>query len=151
MTIRRGTLYLGVFLLAAGAVTLGAATGALDRSAIASTLGALWPIAVIAIGFGLVLRRSRAALVAGILAAAVPGLALGASVAAVPELSAPCMDGAASTAQAETREGMFGSTAAVDLSLSCGELTVTAEPGSAWRLDARDGDNRRTSTVSPSR
>ncbi len=147
MTIRRGTLYLGVFLLAAGAVTLGAATGALDRTAIASTLGALWPIAVIAIGVGLVLRRSRAALVAGILAAAVPGLALGASVAAVPELSAPCMDGpapTAQTAQAETREGTFGSTAAVDLSLSCGELTVTAQPGSAWRIDARDGVNRRT-------
>jgi hypothetical protein len=148
MTVRRGTLYLGVFLLAAGAVTLGAETGALDRTAVAGTLGALWPIAVIAIGVGLVLRRSRAALVAGILAAAVPGLALGASFAAVPEiaLGTPCSAAGSSavTAPAGTREGTFGMTAAVDLSLSCGELTVTAQPGSAWRVDARDGANRRT-------
>jgi hypothetical protein len=37
---------------------------------------------------------------------------------------------------------------AVDLSLSCGELTVTTQPGSAWRIDARDGDNRRTDVSS---
>ena len=85
MTVRRGTLYVGVFFLAAGAVTLGAAAGTLDRTAVAGTVGALWPIAVIAIGAGLVLRRSPAALLAGILAAALPGLALGASVVAVPE------------------------------------------------------------------
>jgi len=148
MTVRRGTLYLGVFLLAAGAVTLGVATGALDRTEVAGTLAALWPIAVIAIGAGLVLRRSRAALVAGVLAAAMPGLALGASFAAVPEIAVgiPCSDAAnrPATAPAQTREGSFGSSAAVDLSLSCGELTVTAQPGSAWRLDTRDGANRRT-------
>lgn len=152
MTVRRGTLYLGVFLLAAGAVTLGAATGALDRTAVAGTLGALWPIAVIAIGAGLVLRRSRAALVAGVLAAAVPGLALGASFAAVPEIAVgiPCSDAGSqpATAPLETREGTFATTAAVDLSLSCGELTVTAQPGTAWRLDARDGANRRTDVTS---
>lgn len=148
MTVRRGTLYLGVFLLAAGAVTLAVATGALDRTAVAGTLAALWPIAVIAVGLGLVLRRSRAALVAGVLAAAVPGLALGASFAAVPEIAVgiPCSEAGSrgATAPAETREGTFGTAAAVDLSLSCGELTVTAQPGSAWRIDARDGANRRT-------
>ena len=147
MTVKRGTLYAGVFLLAAGAVTLGAATGALDRTAIANAVGTLWPIAVIAIGVGLVLRRSRAALVAGILAAAVPGLALGASVAAVPAIAVgvPCTDAGRPVAtQAESRSGSFGSTASVDLSLSCGELAVTAQPGTGWRLDARDGANRRT-------
>ena len=144
MTVRRGTLYVGVFFLAAGAVTLGAATGALDRAAIADAVGTLWPVAVIAIGVGLVLRRSPAALAAGILAAAVPGLALGASVVAAPGITVPCTDASAVTGPAETRQGSFGSTATADLSLSCGELTVTAQPGNAWRLDARDGANRRT-------
>jgi hypothetical protein len=144
MTVRRGTLYVGVFFLAAGAVALGAAAGALDRSVVASTLGALWPVAVIAIGVGLVLRRSPAALVAGILAAALPGIALGASVVAVPELSVHCGDLAGPATPAVSRGGTFGSTANVDLSLSCGELNVTAQPGNAWRLDARDGDSRGT-------
>jgi hypothetical protein len=144
MTVRRGTLYVGVFLLAAGAVTLGVASGAFDRTAVASTAAMLWPVAIIAIGAGLVLRRSPAALVAGILAAALPGLALAASVVAVPEAVVPCTDGSPATAQAETRNGTFGSSAAVDLALSCGELTVTAQPGSGWSLTARDGDNRRT-------
>ena len=144
MTIRRGTLYLGVFFLAAGAVTLGAATGALDRTAVAGTLDALWPVAVIAIGAGLVLRHSPVALLAGVLAAAVPGLALGASVIAVPDFAVPCSNAAGVVAPAETRSGTFGSTATVNLSLSCGELNVTAQPGNDWRLDARDGDTRHT-------
>lgn len=146
MTVKRGTLYVGVFFLAAGAVTLGAATGVLDRTAVASAVETLWPVAVIAIGVGLVLRRSPAALVAGILAAAVPGLALGASVVAVPELPIPCTD-AAGSAPAETRSGSFGSTARVDLTLSCGELTVTPQPGNAWRVDTRDGDSRRSTVA----
>ena len=86
MTVRRGTLYSGVFLIAAGAATLGVAVGVLDANAVANTVGTLWPLAVIAIGVGLVLRRSRAALGAGVLAAGVTGLALGASIVALPDL-----------------------------------------------------------------
>jgi hypothetical protein len=144
MTIRRGTLYSGAFLIAAGAVTLGVASGALDRTAVANTVGVLWPLAVIAVGAGLVLRRSPAAFGAGVLAAALPGLALGASLAAAPNLPVPCTDGAAPVRATETRDGSFGSTAAVNLTLNCGELAVSTQPGTAWRLDAREGDNRRT-------
>ena len=94
MTVRRGPLYAGVFLLAAGAVTLGVATGALHRDIVTNTVEALWPLAVIAIGVGLVLRRSRAALGAGVIAALVPGLALGASIVALPDLPARWVDDA---------------------------------------------------------
>ncbi len=144
MTIRRGSLYAGAFLLAAGAVTLAAAAGALNREAVADIVGALWPLAVIAIGAGLVLRRSRAALAGGLVAAVLPGLALGASIVATPQVSVPCTNDAAPVRATETRDDSFGSTAAVNLTLSCGELAVTTQPGTGWRLDARDGDNRRT-------
>ncbi|MCJ7711938.1 MAG: DUF4097 domain-containing protein [Chloroflexi bacterium] len=144
MTVRRGTLYVGVFLLAAGAVTLGVATALLDRDVVANTVVALWPLAVIAIGVGLVFRRSPAALVAGVIAAAVPGLALGASVVAGPDIAVPCTDTSPAPAQAVAHDGTFGTAATIDLSLSCGELTMTAQPGNAWHLDARDGANRRT-------
>ena len=72
MTVRRGLLYFGVFLVAAGGVTLLVAAGVLDEARVADAL-AWWPLAVIAIGAGLVLRRTRAAVPGGVVAAAVPG------------------------------------------------------------------------------
>lgn len=95
MTVRRGPLHLGVFLLAAGAVTLLVVTGVVDPAAVTSAMIVLWPLAIIAIGLGLVLRRSPAALPAGIVAAMLPGLAFGGSVAAIPSsVPVPCTDAA---------------------------------------------------------
>jgi hypothetical protein len=130
MTVRRGTLYVGVFLIATGAVTLGVALGVLDPTAVADTVEALWPLAVIAVGIGLVLRHSSAGLGAGIFAALVPGLALGASIAAASELPARWMDEAWTIRHAEIRECGFGDTAAVDLSLgNIGSVTISPEGG----------------------
>jgi hypothetical protein len=138
-----------VFLLAAGAVTLLVVTGAIDPAAVANAMIVLWPLAIIAIGVGLVLRRSPAALPAGIVAAMLPGLAFGGSVAAIPSsLPAPCTDDGAPVRQAETRSGSFGSVAVVDLTLSCGEIRVTTQPGNGWRFDAREGDNRTSNLTS---
>jgi hypothetical protein len=84
-----------VFLLAAGAVTLLVVTGVVDPAAVTSAMIVLWPLAIIAIGLGLVLRRSPAALPAGIVAAMLPGLAFGGSVAAIPSsVPVPCTDAA---------------------------------------------------------
>ena len=146
MTVRRGPLYLGVFLLAAGGVGLLLATGVLDPASVANTVLVLWPVAVIAIGVGLVLRRSPLALPAGLVAALLPGLALGGSFAAIPSVAMPCTDGDGPVRQSETRSGSFGTTGSVDLTLSCGELRVTTGPGNAWSVAAAQGENR-TSTV----
>ena len=130
ITVRRGTLYVGVFLIAASSVTLGVAAGVLDATVVANTMGALWPLAVIALGVGMVLRRTRAALGAGILAALVPGLALGASIVAVPDLPMRWMDDAWTIRHAETRVGSFARAAAMDLSLcSVGSVIVIPEGG----------------------
>ena len=127
MTVRRGTLYSGVFLIAAGAVTLGATVGILDPTSVANAVETLWPLAVIALGVGLVLRRSRAALGAGILAALVPGLALGASIVALPDLPTRWADDAWTVRRAEIREGASGRAVAIDLSL-CSVDSVTIDP-----------------------
>lgn len=143
MTVRRGLLYSGVFLAAAGAVTLLVSAGVLDPARVADAL-AWWPIAVIAIGAGLVLRHTRAAIPGGLVAAAVPGLMLGAMFVAVPdfpELAHPCSsDVAGGTPIA--REGSFGSAARVSLELSCGELEVTTAPGNTWTVGGTNGNNR---------
>jgi hypothetical protein len=128
MTVRRGTLYVGVFLIAAGTVMLGVAAGVLDAAAVADTVATLWPLAVIALGVGLVLRRTRVGLGAGVVAALLPGLALGASIVALPDLPARWADEVATIRNAETRECLFGNATAVDMSLdSIGSITVRPE------------------------
>jgi hypothetical protein len=147
MTIRRGPLYVGAFLLATGAVALLNAAGLLDPQRVADAVGTFWPLAVIAIGAGLVLRRSPAALPAGLLAAAVPGLVFGGAVVAAPDMTVPCTDPGAAIRQTDTHEGTFGAAAEVDLVLDCGELRVSTAPGSGWSVDARDGERRVTDVV----
>ncbi|HEX5826813.1 MAG TPA: hypothetical protein VFY23_04780 [Candidatus Limnocylindrales bacterium] len=141
MTVRRGLLYFGVFLVAAGGVTLLASAGVLDRARIVELL-AYWPIALVAIGVALVARRTAAALPAGIVAAAAPGILLGGMVVAVPDLPGPCSDELVGGGTPMTRQGSFGTTGSVDLELSCGELNVTTATGSGWTVDARNDGNR---------
>ena len=130
MTVRRGTLYTGVFLIAAGAVTLGAAVGVLDPTAVADTVEALWPLAVVALGAGLVLRHSPAGLGSGVIAALVPGLALGASLVALPDLPARWSDEAWTIRSVETRVGSLARAAEMDLSLcSVGSVIINPEGG----------------------
>ncbi|HKF85502.1 MAG TPA: hypothetical protein VKB30_06930 [Candidatus Limnocylindrales bacterium] len=148
MTVRRGLLYVGVFLVAAGGVTLLVSAGVLDPTRVADAL-AWWPLAFIAIGAGLVLRHTRAAVPGGVVAAAVAGLMLGAVFVAVPDLPTPCTNGATTHGTPLAREGAFGSTARVSLALSCGELDVTMAPGSAWSLGGTNGRNR-TADISSS-
>jgi len=149
MTVRRGLLYTGVFLIAAGGVVLLAQAGVIDAEAVTRAVG-LWPLAVIAVGVGLILRRTRARTAGGVIAAAAPGLLLGAMIVAVPDMpnladmadlagwSAPCGE-ANSDAAVTQRQGEFGGSASVDLSLACGELVVTTGPGNTWQFAAAPG------------
>jgi hypothetical protein len=133
MTVRRGTLYAGVFLIATGAVTLGVAVGVLDATAVASTVETLWPLAVVALGVGLVLRHSPAGLGAGVVAALVPGLALGASIVALPDMPARWMDDAwtirpSSAWEAEAFETTLCN-AGVAIDAGTGSVTISSEGG----------------------
>jgi hypothetical protein len=144
MNIRRGSLIVGVFLLAIGGVTLANAVGALDRTAVADTVRTLWPLAVIAIGLALALRHTSAALPAGVAAAAVPGLLLGGAFVAIPPVPSPCTPAASLAGPHQTREGTSADGARIVLRLACGELTTTTGQGDAWRLESSDGAGRQT-------
>ena len=143
MTVRRGLLYTGVFLLATGGVVLLAQAGAIDSEAVTRALS-LWPLAIIAIGIGLMVRRTRAGLAGGLIAAAMPGLLFGGMIVAVPDLSdfegwSGTCGGASRTEPVTERHGSFGAAAKVDLSLACGELVLTTGDGSTWQFDAAKG------------
>ena len=133
MTVNRRFLSWGVFLVAAGAVTLLAQGDAVSNDVVAQALR-LWPVAIIALGVGLLLRRTRFGLAGGLLAAAMPGLLLGGLIVAVPRFVPGC-DGIGPTTF-DTRQGTFGGAASVDLTLACGDLTVTTVPGTSWQLQS---------------
>jgi hypothetical protein len=147
MTVNRRLLGWGVFFLAMGGVLLVAQTAAVSDEDIAAALR-YWPVLVIALGAGVLLRATRFSLAGTMLAAAVPGLALGGLIVAgprsMPTFDLQCSDVRPATLQA--RDGAFAGAATVDLRLACGDLAVAVTPGNAWQLRS-GGASGRTPTV----
>src|SRR5258705_3457194 len=103
MRINRRFLYWGTFLVAIGGVLAAADVGGLDSGLIADGLR-LWPLALVAIGVGIVARRTRFSLPGGLLAAALPGLAIGGGLAIAPRIAVDCRaDGAPAAVVAHDR------------------------------------------------
>jgi hypothetical protein len=144
MQIHRRFLYAGLFLLGIGGVLVTADLGAVDTATLTDLLR-LWPLAVVAIGLALALRRTRYSLPTGILAAAVPGLVLGGVFAAGPRYVGDC-GVRGEPASVVTEEGTFDGAARVSVTTGCGSLTVNTMSGSGWRLDAGNTHGR-TPTV----
>ncbi|HEX2753966.1 MAG TPA: hypothetical protein VHM48_00795 [Candidatus Limnocylindrales bacterium] len=140
MRVNRRFLYWGVFLVAIGGVLVAADLTTDDRGFILNALR-LWPLAVVAIGLGLVLRRTRFSLPGGLLAAAVPGLVLGGAFAVAPHLAVDC-GATGSPSSSATRQGSFDGPARISVSTGCGSLVVDTASGSAWRLDAGNAGSR---------
>jgi hypothetical protein len=90
MRVNRGPLYTGVFLLAIGGVIVAAELGAVDLGRLTDALR-LWPLALIAIGAAIALRRTDVALPTGMLAAAIPGLIVGGAIAVAPTVTVDCV------------------------------------------------------------
>ena len=140
MRVNRRFLYWGVFLVALGGVLVAVDIGAVDSAIILDALR-LWPLALVAIGLGLVLRRTRFSLPGGMLAAAAPGLLLGAGLAFAPRIAIDCGadTGAPTISQ---HQGEFDGPARVTVAAGCGELIVGTAPGAAWAFDAGTSASR---------
>ncbi|HEX7951003.1 MAG TPA: hypothetical protein VF494_11685 [Candidatus Limnocylindrales bacterium] len=140
MRVNRRFLYWGVFLVATGGVLVVAELAAVDSGTIADSLR-LWPLAIVAIGVGLILRRTRFGVAGGLLAAAVPGLLLGGAFAVAPHFSVDC--GAHGTPVSfVTNQGTFDGPATVSVTSRCGTLVVDTATGSGWVLNGGNTDNR---------
>ena len=72
MHVNRSLLGWGVFFLVLGSVPLAVRYGLVDAEAFA-TAWRLWPLLLIGAGMGLVLARTRAAIVGGLVVAATAG------------------------------------------------------------------------------
>jgi hypothetical protein len=140
MRVNRRFLGWGVFLLALGGVLVVADLGTVDPTTIADALR-FWPLAFVAVGLGIVLRRTRFSFPAGMLAAAVPGLVLGGTFAVAPHIVADCGVGL-STPSLATQQGTFDGPARVDITTGCGSLIVGTAPGNGWLLAAGNSGGR---------
>jgi hypothetical protein len=142
MRIDRGLLNWGVFLILLGGVPLAVQQGWAD-SGIAGDLWRLWPLILVGIGLGLVLRWTPLAWLGGALVAGTLGLIVGALIAGgVSGISGACV-GLGSGGETTSRSGAAtGSSFDLELELSCGTLTVGRETGSTWSVEALHSPDR---------
>ncbi len=133
--VNRTFLYWGVFLVSAGAVLLAAQGHVISSDGVAEALR-LWPIAAIAIGAAILLRRTRLGVAGGMVAAAMPGLMLGGLVVAAPDVRPDCH--VVEPSSYATRTSTFASPARVSIELSCGKVDVSVVPGSGWQIQTGD-------------
>jgi hypothetical protein len=124
----------GIFLILAGAIPLAVRQGWLSVDAVAGAWR-FWPLILIGIGVGLILRRTALHFVGGLLVAATFGLMFGSLLAggASGGLDFGCSSGRTGAAF-PSQSGILVGGGSVSLEMSCGEATVTGTPGSVWTL-----------------
>jgi hypothetical protein len=146
MHVNRGLLGWGVFFITVGCVPLAVRAGYLDPSAVARAWE-LWPLILVGIGLGLILRRTKAAVVGGLVVAVTCGLMGGALLAgglpSVGGLSACGFGSNGGNGSAfPDQAGSFSLEARVDLELNCGELAVASADGTAWTVTGTSDGGR---------
>ena len=134
MSVDRRLVNLGVFLLILGAIPLAVSQGWIARETVSHALE-LWPLILIGIGIGLILRRTPFHFVGGLLVAATFGMMLGGFLAGGLSLGAlGCGSaGAATDPSVLDEHGTFGGgTTSVVLRATCASLSVVPASGAGW-------------------
>ena len=142
MRIHRGFLGWGVFLILAGSIPLAVRAGYLSGDQLWN-VGNLWPLILVGIGVGLILARTRYGFLGGLIVAGTFGVIVGGLLAGtVAGIGVNCGSGRGTTAF-ESRQGPFtGTSASVDIDLSCGDMTVAVAPGNTWQIEGSDRDGK---------
>lgn len=149
MSVNRSRLDWGVFFIVMGGVLLLANVGLIDRGSV-NQLMFLWPVVLIALGCGLLLRYSRVQLAGGLVVAVTLGLVLGSILAGGVSAGAQVgCSGSGAGSTAVTTSGAFGASGSVDAQLSCVDLTLDGLPGNGWNVSA-GSDSLRQPTIEPS-
>lgn len=147
MHVNRGLLGWGVFFIIVGAVPLAVESGVLDESEVLRAWG-LWPLILIGIGLGLMLQRTKAAIVANLVVAVTAGLMLGGVLSAgingidgFGGFSACNVGDGQGTPFAEQR-ATFDGDASYGVDLDCGDVMIGTASGNDWTLQGSSGDGR---------
>jgi hypothetical protein len=140
MSINRSLLNWGVFLIALGGVPLAVQQGWAEAD-IAATLWRVWPLILVGIGLGLILRWTPMAWLGGAIVAATFGLIFGALVAGgIQGVNGACVGLGSGESQTTSEEGPASdSSFSLQLELSCGDLDVSRATGATWSVVAEHG------------
>jgi LiaF transmembrane domain len=143
MRIDRRLLNWGIFFVVLGGIPLAVQQGWIPDDI---RWWELWPLLLIGLGVGILLRRSAAAAFGGVIIAATFGLMIGGALAngfgGFPTVGFGCVGTSAGT-PFPTQDGAFtGDRAVVRLEMGCGDLAVTTEAGSAWSLSGTASHGR---------
>jgi hypothetical protein len=134
----------GVFFILLGAIPLAVSQGWIPASAI-DNAWRFWPLILIGIGVGLLLRRTAFHFVGGLLVAATFGLMLGSVLAGGVNnkvgFGLACTSERSGSAFPD-QAGVLGPAASVSLEMSCGDLTVNTTSPNGWSLSGSGPDGR---------
>jgi hypothetical protein len=134
MSIDRGRLGWGVFFVTLGLVPLAVRFGWVDPAWFEG-IWRLWPLILIGIGVGLLLRRTAFAVLGNIIVGLTFGLMLGGALAAPINAGISCLPMGGGAGTPLTQSGTFaGVSADVDVSFPCGDVRVAMTPGAAWTV-----------------
>lgn len=141
MQVRRSFLSWGAFLICLGAVPLAVQLGVLS-SAAATELLRLWPLILVGIGIGLLLRFTRFEALGGMLTSATVGLLFGVVLAGGFPGAATTCNSAQAAGPSVMHNGAFnGAAASLNLEITCGDVDVSRAPGQAWTVDVASSGN----------
>lgn len=144
MRVDRDRLNWGIFFIALGAVPLAYHGGAVS-AAVLGDAWRLWPLVIVGIGLAVVLSRTPAFFVGGLVVAICFGLVLGSALAIGPNVGC---SGDGHNPQSYTQSGAFDNSAGVQLDLKCGTATVTTSTDGRWHFTGTNGNGTTPSVVS---
>jgi hypothetical protein len=140
MRINRSLLNWGVFLIALGGVPLAVQQGWADAD-IAADLWRVWPLILVGIGLGLILRWTPVAWLGGAIVAGTFGLIFGAIVAGgIQGVGSACVGLGSGDSRTTSQGGpASGSAFSLELELTCGDLQVVRGSAAEWSVAADHG------------
>lgn len=134
MRVDARLLRAGVFLVALGVVPLLVQSGTIDPHIFEGSFR-LWPLVLVVVGVGLLLRLTPLAVLAGVLVAGILGLVAGALIATGGAFVGGCVGTRTDTTELGSQQGTFSAEgASVRLVLDCGDLRLTTQAGDDWKL-----------------
>lgn len=136
--IHRSFLGWGIFFILVGAVPLALRAGWLTAEQVASAW-TLWPLILVAIGLGLVLRRTPLEGLGGLLVAGVLGAMVGGFFAAgIGAFSVGGCGGSSDLRSFPVATGSLESPTQVSIDVECGTLAITPQDGTGYRVEGED-------------
>jgi hypothetical protein len=138
MRIDRSFVGLGIFFVLIGAIPLAVQGGALTAGQVAAWWR-FWPLIIVGIGLGILLRGTPFRAAGGLVIAATAGVMIGSLLAAgVAGFPGDVCGQAERAVTFQTQSGALSENAVVELSLDCGDVTVTTKAGTGWSVEGED-------------